>query len=619
MATWADFWGTIDWSKDSDDAIANAVGSCANNPNKGVSALNARNPQGLSGLYFAVVFDKKKTFDELLSHYVDTEVAPGIPSPLAIAFRDGKEDYAKGLIEHGANTAIVPDEGWSDVQKAQFEKTRKDIWKKVEVPHLVNYRILEKALENGQNSVAMNLIPVMAAEKVDFNTFTDGKPSALVIAIRKNNFNAVVSMLRVDNVDVNGPANDSIIPPCDTLLNEALKHLPDSKKIVKKLIKQGADVNLPGLNGKYPWEILCESMEQNGFTKDDRDAIREVAEMMMDKDVTIDGLLKKPQDVFKDAYDDIKNAGALVTVDWKEYSMLVKLGVAGKCNKSVVGTSPSYYYHGLGDLIAMKDSGDSDQKAVVDAWIEQDLAVQSDGKTATTVCFEAIESQNKNTLETYLDLGVNANASNADGDTFMHAAADTGNTVIGGLLLDNGADLNQKGKGGKTPLMRSICNQKDAFSDMLLNNKDISLAIQDNEGMTALHHAVANNDISMVKKILGKDPALVNLQDKNGNTALHVAVEKGNLAIARELITFGADINKKNKQNATPVSRAHDIGKDDFANDMKETAAKGWLSKTAKKYGVKIAGKIRCGGHWVKKVCRVLTSAFKPRAHTNTP
>ena len=107
-------------------------------------------------------------------------------------------------------------------------------------------------------------------------------------------------------------------------------------------------------------------------------------------------------------------------------------------------------------------------------------------------------------------------------NTALHLAAETGNTEIAKLLLDNKANI-------------------DAVNE---------------KKRTALHKAVINNNIEIVKLLVNR-VANIDAVDKYGNTALNLAIlSNNNINLITLLVDEGSDINAKNKKEITPYTRA---------------------------------------------------------------
>jgi ankyrin repeat protein len=95
------------------------------------------------------------------------------------------------------------------------------------------------------------------------------------------------------------------------------------------------------------------------------------------------------------------------------------------------------------------------------------------------------------------------------------------NTEAAGLLIDHGADVNQRGKYGDAPL----------------------------------HFFVSGNDTTMAEFLLNHG-ADVNVRNTRGDTPLHTAAREGSLNGAKLLVTKGADINLKSQDGKTPLDCA---------------------------------------------------------------
>ena len=110
---------------------------------------------------------------------------------------------------------------------------------------------------------------------------------------------------------------------------------------------------------------------------------------------------------------------------------------------------------------------------------------------------------NKDRVEKLLARGADLNMQDADGDTALHGAAESGNVKIMRLLLDKGADPNAKNKEGGTPLMwAAVYGNDDAAKLLLSRGADASL--KDNDGITAAEWAMRNKQDSVAALLRGK-------------------------------------------------------------------------------------------------------------------
>lgn len=110
---------------------------------------------------------------------------------------------------------------------------------------------------------------------------------------------------------------------------------------------------------------------------------------------------------------------------------------------------------------------------------------------------------NKERVEKLVAHGADVNAQDADGDTALHGAAQTGNVEIIRLLLDKGASLNLKNKQGGTPLMWAAVYGNDDAARLLLS-RGADAVLKDNDGITAAEWAVRNKRENVALLLKGK-------------------------------------------------------------------------------------------------------------------
>ena len=118
-----------------------------------------------------------------------------------------------------------------------------------------------------------------------------------------------------------------------------------------------------------------------------------------------------------------------------------------------------------------------------------------------------------------LRAGGDPNATNRNGQTPLHFAAQTGESAAVGGMLRAGGDPNAANERGQTPL-HFAAKRGAAVGHMLNYGGDPNRA--DSNGMTALHYAAAAGHARMMEQLIkgGADPSL---KDNNGNTAEELA------------------------------------------------------------------------------------------------
>lgn len=136
---------------------------------------------------------------------------------------------------------------------------------------------------------------------------------------------------------------------------------------------------------------------------------------------------------------------------------------------------------------------------VVDALLARpELDPNTRGLNERPALFSYVWRDSKTRTERLLALGADVNAQDADGDTALHGAAQTGNVEILTMLLNKGAKPNTKNSVGGTPLMwAAVYGNREAAELLLQRGADASL--KDNDGLTAADWAVRNGREEMAR------------------------------------------------------------------------------------------------------------------------
>lgn len=190
-------------------------------------------------------------------------------------------------------------------------------------------------------------------------------------------------------------------------------------------------------------------------------------------------------------------------------------------------------------------------------------------------------------LATFLLSGIDPNVPQTDaiGAAALHLAAHGGNILGINFLLDNGADINCRTRGGQTPLMWAIRKgQLDAIQLLLRRGADP--ALQDSDGssvvsfaceMPIVLHSLRNAvDLSAAAKReqllhrLCKSPGTrfaalycieqlgcdVNQRDLAARAPLHFAAATGDIDLVKALCSKGADLNVVDERGQRPHTQS---------------------------------------------------------------
>jgi len=120
--------------------------------------------------------------------------------------------------------------------------------------------------------------------------------------------------------------------------------------------------------------------------------------------------------------------------------------------------------------------------------------------------------------------------------------------------IESGADLNVRSPDGKTPLMYALWNNQNSVVEMLMQNGNVDVNCEDNEGATALHHAVDVDNGEGARMLLA-DTRLqdINHKNKRGLTPLMRAVARQKVNCATVLLSDSrVDLDARDNYKRSP-------------------------------------------------------------------
>jgi ankyrin repeat protein len=228
------------------------------------------------------------------------------------------------------------------------------------------------------------------------------------------------------------------------------------------------------------------------------------------------------------------------------------------------GTTPLHWaaYYGNADLVRQL------LRAEANPSTRNDYGSSPMGEAATVANVEI--------LELLLDAGVDVESANPEGQTALMAVARTGNLEAARLLIAQGADVNAAETwGGQTALMWAAARQQPAMVELLIaNGAEVDKRAIDRNwerrvtaeprvkemftgGFTALLYAVREECLQCVKSLLDAG-ADINKPDPDNVSPLIMALVNMRFDIARYLVERGADVNQWDYWGRTPLYAAAD-------------------------------------------------------------
>ena len=193
----------------------------------------------------------------------------------------------------------------------------------------------------------------------------------------------------------------------------------------------------------------------------------------------------------------------------------------------------------------------------------------------------AVVDKDIDRLDSLLNAGIDINITEEDrGATVLLIASSFKDYEdIVSHLISMGADVNFRGKDGKTPLMWAAGNSFETTKTLLENGADVKA--KGDDGMTAFIQStfgILSKKVSTeVMDLLLENGADVNsaLISKNaaGWTALHFAAINGDIELAEYLILQGVNVNHTSDEGSTALSLAKQEKYEALVSLLKEHGA----------------------------------------------
>ena len=202
----------------------------------------------------------------------------------------------------------------------------------------------------------------------------------------------------------------------------------------------------------------------------------------------------------------------------------------------------------------------------LDLLLEHDLDLQQTDNKRNTMLHDLFARRHSATINNFpswsytvsriLELGVDVNAQNEDGNSAVHILfQDTSNQTpcVAGRsshfhqflrsCKEGGAQpkLGLRNRAGYAPIHFAAAVSEFYVSWLLAEG--VTLEVESRDGLTSLHTACIGRQSNAVGLILDVSPKLVNVQDGFGRTALHCACRSGRAESVSLLLQKGADVS----------------------------------------------------------------------------
>lgn len=153
--------------------------------------------------------------------------------------------------------------------------------------------------------------------------------------------------------------------------------------------------------------------------------------------------------------------------------------------------------------------------------------------------------------------------------TPLHAAAAVGQQEICHMLVQAGANLDSFDDDQRTPLMVA-CENNHLDTVKYLLRAGATVSHKDIMGFTCLHLAAKLGHYDTIQYLLSRASKFINCQDDGGWTAITWAIEYKHKEIVNLLLSRGADVNIRDKEENVCLHWAALSGCDDIAQALLE-------------------------------------------------
>ncbi|XP_016296421.1 tankyrase-2 isoform X2 [Sinocyclocheilus anshuiensis] len=514
-------------------------------------------------LHLAAGYNRVKTVQLLLQHGADVHAKDkGDLVPLHNACSYGHYEVAELLVKHGACVNAM--DLW------QFTPLHEAVSKnRVEVCSLLLSYGADPTFLNCHNKSAIDLAPTALLKE---HLAYEFRGHALLQAAREADMAHFKKHLSLETINFKHPLTQETALHC-----VSTSPYPKRKQICELLLRKGANVNEKNKDFLTPLHLAAEKSHND------------IIEVLVKHEAKVNAVDNLGQTALHCA----AHCGHLQTC-----RMLLSAG-GDPLITSLQGLSPSQLANESIQEILQEGActGNSDtDRQLLEASKSGDLEVVKKLCTLQNVNCRDVEGRQSTPLhfaagynrvavvEYLLQHGADVHAKDKGGLVPLHNACSYGHYEVAELLVLHGAVVNVADLWKFTPLHEAAAKGKYEICKLLLQHgadptkknrdgntpldlvKDGDTDIQDlHRGDAALLDAAKKGCLSRVKKLCTPDN--VNCRDTQGrhSTPLHLAAGYNNLEVAEYLLQHGAEVNSQDKGGLIPLHNAASYGHVDVA------------------------------------------------------
>ncbi len=359
------------------------------------------------------------------------------------------------------------------------------------------------------------LVELLIAEGADVNATDENGATPLHMAATQGH-KEIAMLLIAEGADVDWPSDDKSTP----LRYAAVR---GHTELVELLIAEGADVN---------------ASDENGATSLHMAAARghkEIAKLLIAEGADLGWPANDQSTPLH--YAAVRSHGELVELLIAEGA---DVNATAKNGATPLSAAASSGHLGVAELLIAEGA---------------DLDLTTDDEH-TPLHYAASEGHVE-VVELLIDKGADMSLHGKNEVSLLHLALHQGHNEVIKLFIAKGADAVSKcGSCGLSPLATAAANCGREVVNLLID-KGADVNEKGEEGLTALHTAAENGNNDVAELLIEKG-AKVNATYKYKWTPLHIAADNGHQETVELLLSKGALINAKDRVGQTPLHKAAD-------------------------------------------------------------
>jgi ankyrin repeat protein len=395
--------------------------------------------------------------------------------------------------------------------------------------------------------------------------------------------------------------------------------LAGNEEVFSYLVEKGADFSLTDSKGKTAKDYLEEKKHENILKRFDGDYFTKKIPESILNETNSDGATKlhelaaSSSDESRSLSDYVHSGLEIDTKDNNGRTALfyaVKEGSIDNIRKLIkLGADVSKTdNNGQSLLHTLSESSSSDIKEKIQILLDKGLSINLKDAAGKNALDLAIENKYQSTASHLISAGISL-ASEVDGLSLLHRAAQNDLGTLIRELIDKGMDVDIRDSDGETPLFKAAENSSSDAINALIekkanvnaedNNHETPLfevngeenikallsagadpqKIIKNQGKTVMHYMIDKNS-SELEIIASHSPEALKYRDSSGETLLHYAAEK-NQGDMFKLIwaKTGMNLTETDNNGDTPFHEAAYRGNESVINKMLEIINENSFSK----------------------------------------